>query len=76
MSSPESVWVLLVDSSGAPYKATSASKVSVPSSADVDDFRKAVKAVHANKLSSVDAADLRVYPGRWPLERPECPRAP
>ena len=36
---PRLIWYQLVDSStGQPYKATSAAKVSVPSNADVDDF--------------------------------------
>jgi hypothetical protein len=46
MSSPPSplVWFLLLDSAtGEPYKETSADKVSVSSSADVADFRDAVK---------------------------------
>ena len=55
------VWVKLLDSDGKPYKNTSADKVSVESSADVADFRDAVKAKHSNKLSLVDAADLLVY---------------
>jgi hypothetical protein len=56
------VWFLLLDSAtGLPYKGTGADKVAVYSSADVADFRKAVKAEHSNKLSSVDAADLLVY---------------
>jgi hypothetical protein len=54
------VWFLLVDSDGLPYKGTSPTKVSVPSVADVDEFRSAVKAKHTNKLASVDAADLKV----------------
>jgi hypothetical protein len=59
MSSP--VWFIIVDSNGVPYKKTTADKVSVPSCADVADFRDAVKVKHSNKLSSVDAADLHVY---------------
>jgi serine/threonine protein kinase len=54
-------WFELVDSQGEPYKGTSASKVSLPSAADVDDFRDAVKAKLTNKLSFVDADDLLVY---------------
>ena len=63
MSSPSSlVWFLLLNSAtGEPYKGTSASKVSVSSSADLDDFRDAVKAKHSNKLSTFDDADLLVY---------------
>ncbi len=56
------IWLLLIDSAtGLPYKGTSATKVSVGASADLDDFRDAVKAKHSNKLSSFDAADLLVY---------------
>ena len=62
MSSLPRVWFQLLDSaSGEPYKQTTADKVSVSSSADVADFRDAVKAKHSNKLSTFDAADLLVY---------------
>lgn len=54
------VWFTLVDSEGQPFKDASPSKVHVPASSDVDDFRKAVKAEYANKLSSVDSGDLLV----------------
>jgi hypothetical protein len=55
------VWVTLVDSSGAAFKDSSADFVWLPGDALVADFRKAVKAEFSNKLSSVDAADLKVY---------------
>jgi hypothetical protein len=63
MSSPPSlVWFLLLDSvSGEPYKGVSASKVSTEASADIDDFRDAVKAKYSNKLSSFDGPELLVY---------------
>ena len=60
--SSQAVWFQLYDFvEGLPLKATSATRVFVSASAIVDDFRKAVKADHSNKLSSVDAADLQVY---------------
>ena len=63
MSSPcPLVWFQLYHSAtGEPYKKTTADKVAVFSSADVADFREAVKTKHSNKLSSFDAADLLVY---------------
>ena len=64
MSSPSSplVWFQLLDSAtGEPYKGTTADKVAVSSSADVADFRDAVKAKYSNKLSSVDSGELLVY---------------
>ena len=61
-SSPLLIWFQLLDSAtGEPYKKTTADKVSVSFSADVADFRDAVKAKHSNKLSTFDAADLLVY---------------
>ena len=38
-----------------------AHKVSVPSSADVDDLRKAVKLENPNKLAVVDGSNLAVF---------------
>ena len=62
MSSSQLIWFLLIDSdSGLPYKGTSAENVSVACSADISDFRKAVKDKLSDELSSVDAADLFVY---------------
>ena len=60
------IWFLLVDSSGQPYKKTSAAKVSVSSSADVDDFRDAVKKKDkddgdAAVLSPFKSSQLTVY---------------
>ena len=64
MSSPPSplVWFQLLDSAaGEPYKRTSADKVSVSSSADVADFRKAVCLKHSNKLTGIASSQLIVY---------------
>ncbi|KAJ3214469.1 hypothetical protein HDU67_001654 [Dinochytrium kinnereticum] len=64
------VWFLLVDSaSGLPYKGTTADKVSVASSADVADFRKAIKAKNSNMLSSVDADELLVYKNKSSFDK-------
>ena len=69
MSSPPSpppplVWFLLLDSAtGEPYKATSAAKVSVSTSADVDDFRDAVQLKYdkPNYLKDIPSSALLVY---------------
>jgi hypothetical protein len=62
-SPPLLIWFVLVDSAtGEPHRGTSAAKVSVVSSADVDDFRKAVKAEYADShLKGVAPSDLLVY---------------
>jgi hypothetical protein len=53
MSTPSLVWFLLLDAAtGEPYKGTTADKVALSSTADVADFRDAVKTKHSNKLSS------------------------
>jgi hypothetical protein len=67
MSSP--FWFILVDSNGVPYKSTTADKVSIPSCADVADFRDAAKTKHSNKLSSVDAAELLVYKNKAAFDK-------
>jgi hypothetical protein len=57
-----SFWFLLVDAATKEaYKGTSVDYVSLPETNNVAQFRKAVKNTHPNKLSSVDAADLKVY---------------
>ena len=59
---PRFIWYQLVDSAdGEAFRGVDAAKVSVPLNAEVDDFRKAVKAENPNNLSSVDAANLFVY---------------
>ena len=64
------VWFQLLDSAtGQPYKGTSADKVAVSSTADVADFRDAVKAKFSNKLSSFDAADLVVYKNKAAFDK-------
>ena len=70
MSPPQLTWFLLVDAAdGQSYKGTSADKVSVLSSADVADFRHAVKAENSNKLSSIDAADLLVFKNKAAFDK-------
>ncbi len=66
MSSPPSplVWFLLLDSAtGQPYKGSTADKVSVSSSADVADFRDAVKAKYDQPtyLKDIPSGALLVY---------------
>jgi energy-coupling factor transporter ATP-binding protein EcfA2 len=74
---PRFVWFLLVDSvSGESYKRTNADKVSLDASADVADFRDAVKAKHSNKLSTFDAADLLVYKNKAAFDEKQEPIDP
>ena len=61
-SPPPRVWFLLLDSAtGQPYKGTSADKVSVSSSADVADFRDAVKTKNSSILTGITSSQLLVY---------------
>ena len=71
MSTPSPlVWFLLLDAAtGEPYKGTTADKVALSSTADVADFRDAVKTKHSNKLSSFDAADLLVYKNKTAFDK-------
>jgi len=74
MSSPPSplVWFLLLDSAtGEPYKGTSATKVSVDASADVADFRKAVKTEYdqPNYLKDIPASSLLVYKNKTVFDK-------
>jgi hypothetical protein len=50
-----------VQADGRPFRNSTADKVTIPSTSDVADFRKAVKAENPNKLSFIDASDLKVY---------------
>jgi len=68
------IWFLLVDSSGQPYKKTSAVKVSVSSSADVDDFRDAVKKKgkddgDAAVLTPFKSSQLLVYKNKTAFDK-------
>ncbi len=61
-SSEMKLWFQLVSEDGKPYKGTSATKVSVSSSALVVHFRDAVKDLYADSLiKDVDPSDLVVY---------------
>ena len=57
------VWFQLVDDvDGKPYKGTQSTKVAVSASADVDDFRKAVKIEYADShLQGIAPSNLLVY---------------
>jgi hypothetical protein len=57
------IWFQLVDSSGRPYKGTSADKVKLDSSADIADFKKAVKAKYDQPgfLKDISSGVLLVY---------------
>ena len=51
----------LPDTRGSKYRETSCSSVSLPSDADVVEFKKAVKAKNEEILSTVDSPELKVY---------------
>ena len=55
------IWFHLYSSANKPFKGTSVSSVLRSSLANVNEFKYAVKAEYPNKLSSVDASQLRVY---------------
>ncbi|KAF0704650.1 hypothetical protein As57867_007269, partial [Aphanomyces stellatus] len=55
------VWFALVDGQGKAYNGTTATKVKIKSSSDIDDFKNAVKAANPNKLATFDASELNVY---------------
>jgi len=65
------IWYHLYDSkTGMPYMRTSADKVSVPSSADVADFRDAVKAKNADShLKGIAASDLLVFKNKAAFDK-------
>jgi hypothetical protein len=77
MSSPPSplIWFLLVDSiTGQPYKGTNADKVSIASTADVADFRDAVKKKDkddgdAAVLTPFKSSQLLVYKNRAAFDK-------
>jgi hypothetical protein len=52
---------------------TTATKVSLPTDADVDDFRDAVKGKHSNKFASIPASSLVVYKNRASFEKTRDP---
>ncbi len=57
------IWFQLYDfATGQPYMESSASKVSLPTGSDVDDFRDAVKAKYSDSdLQGVSPSKLVVY---------------
>ena len=61
-------WVQLVDSSGASYKESSTTKITLDDAADVDDLRDAVKLKHPHKLAHIDSDLLTVYATRADLD--------
>eukprot|EP00158_Paraphelidium_tribonemae_P009932 Partr_v1_DN29002_c1_g4_i6_m58976 putative crinkler (CRN) family protein len=62
------IWYLLVQADGSAFKNSSADKVYVPSTADIADLRKAIKAENANKLANVDSSDLKVFKNKAELD--------
>ncbi len=58
------IWFQLVGTDGHPFRGTDFDYVILASYADATDFCDAVKVKHANKLSSVDAPDLKVFRNR------------
>jgi hypothetical protein len=69
MLSTSNVWVQSVDSTGDPHIGTTATKVSLSTDADVDDYCDAVKGKHSNTLNSFDASTLLVYRNRLSFEK-------
>eukprot|EP00557_Chaetoceros_sp_GSL56_P008713 CAMPEP_0176496178 /NCGR_PEP_ID=MMETSP0200_2-20121128/11059_1 /TAXON_ID=947934 /ORGANISM="Chaetoceros sp., Strain GSL56" /LENGTH=541 /DNA_ID=CAMNT_0017894121 /DNA_START=97 /DNA_END=1719 /DNA_ORIENTATION=- len=64
------VWFLLVDTvDGRPYRGTSADAAMLSNSAFVFQFRKAVKEINSNILSSIDASQLLIYRNKDAFER-------
>jgi hypothetical protein len=55
------IWYSLVQADGKPFSNSTVASVLVPSSAIVDDLRKAVKAENVNDLAKVDARRLKVF---------------
>ena len=77
MSSKEesNIWFHLYDSAnGLPYMGTTADYVSLPPSADIAQFRKAVKAEFSNTLSSVDAGKLLVFKNKQSFDKRKSKR--
>jgi hypothetical protein len=72
---PLLVWFLLLGSGGQEYKGSSASSLSLHLSAVVDELRQAVVTKNRNMLSSVDAAQLRVYKSKAAFMANEEPLA-
>jgi hypothetical protein len=63
------IWFQLADSTGKPYKNTSAAKVYIPSTADVYDFCMAVQAAYdGSHLGGVAPSDLIVYENKAALD--------
>jgi hypothetical protein len=61
-------WVQLVDSSGASYKESSTTKITLDDAADVDDLRDAVKLKHPQIPATIGPAQLTVYATRADLD--------
>ena len=71
-SPPELIWFQLVDSSGKPYKDTSADAVSLRPGSVIVQFRKAVKAEYADShLKGVAPSDLKVYKNKAAFDKDE-----
>jgi hypothetical protein len=64
----QGVWYLLVQADGSAFNNCTAAKVSVSSTADIDDLRDAVKLKNANDLSTVDARNLKVFNNKNELD--------
>ena len=64
------IWFVLLNSAdGRPYKGTTASKVSVSSSADVDDFRIAVYVMNSSILTGIAPSQLLVYKNKASFDK-------
>jgi tRNA A-37 threonylcarbamoyl transferase component Bud32 len=77
MSSPVLIWFRLFDSKGNQWPKTTAAKVSVNYSADVDDFRKAILKMYNDEgstiLTGISSSQLLVYRDKQALQDKEEP---
>jgi hypothetical protein len=60
-SQPQHVWFDVVDSSGRSYREAGVGRVQLSSSADVDDFKVAVRLQYTALLSGITSSELMVY---------------
>jgi hypothetical protein len=77
MSSPVSIWFRLFDSSGEQWPETTAAKVLLNSSADVDDFRKAILKTYNDEgstiLTGIASSQLLVYRNKQAFDNRDLP---
>jgi hypothetical protein len=67
------VWFLLVDSDGHPYKRTTVSSISLPSSTVVDAFQEAAHLKNSSILTRINPSQLKVYKDKLAFDGKEKP---